>query len=172
MMVPEGWEVEYLRLVEQFRIAGADDPEGWARSEISEDIPQLARFCFLRSVWPHVIDRRRQQTDWIDDAISRAERDPKGYFADAGMAIKEALAHGITRDELASIARMIAYETAFDMVHRIDVGEDEEYNPDNGYPAWTLSEVGSDEEPTGRALDALHEDLLSIDPSGREGSPQ
>lgn len=172
MMVPEGQEMEYRQLVEQFRVAGADDPESWALSEIREGIPQLARFCFLRVLWPRVIDRWRQQLDWIDYAMSRAERDPKSSFADAGIAIKRALAHGVTLDELASIARMVAYSTAFDIVHHLDVGEDEEYNNDNGYPAWTLSEIGPDEQPTGRTLDALHEDLLVMDPSGRDGSPQ
>jgi hypothetical protein len=169
MTIPDGREEDYLRLVERFRVAGADDPESWARSEIGEDFAQLARFCFLRSLWPHVIDRWRQETDWIDRAISMAERDPKSGFADAGMAIKDALARGVTRDELASIARMIAYATTFDVVNHIDDGEDVEYNPDNGYPFWTLSEIGPDEQPTGRSLDALHEDLLSMDPSGREG---
>jgi len=172
MRVPEGREEEYLRLVEQFRVAGADDPESWARSEISEDIAQLARFCFLRSLWPHTIDRWRQQTGWIEHAISMAERDPNSPFADAGVAIKAALARGVPRDDLASIARMVAHDTAFDVVHHIDEGEDAEYNIDNGYPAWTLSEIGPNELPTGRSLDALHESLLNMDPSGRDGRPR
>jgi len=35
-----------------FEALGADDPEGRAVSEITENIPQLARFLALRSVWP------------------------------------------------------------------------------------------------------------------------
>jgi len=43
------------RLTEIFRIAGAPDPEGWAESEASEDIPQLARYLFLRAAWRGVV---------------------------------------------------------------------------------------------------------------------
>jgi hypothetical protein len=33
-----------------FKKVGARKPEGWARSQIEEGIPQLARFLFLRQV--------------------------------------------------------------------------------------------------------------------------
>ena len=38
-------------LAHLFKIAGASDPEAWARSEVEEGIPQLARFLFLRQAW-------------------------------------------------------------------------------------------------------------------------
>lgn len=171
MLIPEGKEEEFWRLVEKFRAAGADDPESWARSEIHENIPQLARFCFLRSLWPGMIDTWGQRTEWIDRPIRAAERDPNGSFADAGVAIKHLLALGGTREELASIARMVAYETAFSVVNRIDEGVDSDYTSDEGYPTWDLREIGPDDLPTGRSIDGLHEDLLTMDPSGREGRP-
>jgi hypothetical protein len=34
-----------------FKKVGARKPEGWARSQIEEGIPQLARFLFLRQAW-------------------------------------------------------------------------------------------------------------------------
>ena len=145
-------------LWEQFRAAGADDPEGWAMSEVSSNIPQLARFCFLRTLWPQQIDGWRTNTKWIDHSIHAAERDPKGYFADAGLAMKRLLALGATREELASIARMVAYDTAFGVVHRIDERVDWDYNQEKGYPGWTLMEVVPDHQSTGRSVDALHED--------------
>ncbi|WP_432027194.1 hypothetical protein [Streptomyces sp. 1222.5] len=35
---------------------------------------------------------------------------------------------------------------------------------------WIVMESGEDGAPTGRALTGLHEDLLTSDPSGREGA--
>src|SRR5262249_25800627 len=42
-------------LTELFRKLGADDPAGWARSQIREGIPQLARYLFLRQAWRQVL---------------------------------------------------------------------------------------------------------------------
>jgi len=36
------------QLTALFQKLGARHPEGWARSQIKEGIPQLARFLFLR----------------------------------------------------------------------------------------------------------------------------
>jgi hypothetical protein len=172
MTVPEGKEAEYQRLVEQFRAAGARDPDIWARSEVSQNIAQLARFCFLRSLWPREIDRWRDDMEWVDRFVSAAQENPTGFFADAGVAMGRLLTLGGTREELASIARMVAYSTAFDGVHHIDEGCDVEFNEEQGYPTWNLIEVGPDDQPTGRLIDGLHEDLLTMDPSGREGRPE
>jgi hypothetical protein len=108
MTVPEGKEAEYLRLAEQFRAAGAQDREGWARSEVGEHIAYLARFCFLRSLWPREIDRWRDDMEWVDRFVSAAQEHPTGFFADAGVAMGRLLTVGGTREELASIARMVA----------------------------------------------------------------
>ena len=43
-------------LRDRFLELGADDPDMWALSEISQDIPQLARFLALRHVWPDMIN--------------------------------------------------------------------------------------------------------------------
>jgi hypothetical protein len=169
--IPAEKEEDFRRLVELFRAAGADRPESWASSQINENIAQLARFCFLRSLWPVVIDQWRQNTKWITFAIGQAEQDSHGFFADAGIALKSLLELGATRDQLAAVARMVAYEVAFGVVYRIDEGADWDYGPDKGYPAWELREIGSDEMPTGRRVGDLHEDLLSLDPSGHEGRP-
>jgi hypothetical protein len=39
--------------------AGCPDPEAWAQGEIDEDSPQAARYRFLRSLWPTMIDSWR-----------------------------------------------------------------------------------------------------------------
>ncbi|HEX4301619.1 MAG TPA: hypothetical protein VHZ78_02415 [Rhizomicrobium sp.] len=158
-------------LIERFQALGADDPEGWARSEISEDIPQLARFAFLRTLWPQQINR------WVDPAstefdkyVALADSEPKAPFADAGAALKRVLALGAARSDIAAIARMVAYRTVFDLLAHIDEGCD----PDRpaGLPGWTLIETDRNDHPTGRAVGGLHEDVLMLDPTGREGSPE
>jgi len=34
-----------------FQKLGARDPDHWARSQVEEGVPQLARFLFLRQAW-------------------------------------------------------------------------------------------------------------------------
>ena len=64
---------------------------------------------------------------------------------------------------------MVAYETAFGVLDLIDTG----YDPDAPFdgPGWSLMEVNADGELSGRRVGGLHEDFLSMDPSGREGCP-
>src|SRR5688572_3767495 len=45
-----------LELLDKFNALAARDAELWVRSEISEDIPQFARYLVLRSLWPDHID--------------------------------------------------------------------------------------------------------------------
>lgn len=52
-----------------FRKLGARDPAAWVRSQISENIPQLARFLFLRQAWKLVVND--SDSSWIADARGR-----------------------------------------------------------------------------------------------------
>jgi hypothetical protein len=157
-------------LVSTLRALGADCPEDWARSEVSEDIPQLARFLVLRRIWPDLIDSWRREPDrWIRQSVEAAGRNPKGHFADAGAALRRMTESGVSTADIASVARMVAYETAFGVVDIIDEG----HEPDapSTAPRWALMEFGADGRMTGRDVCSLHEDILSMDPSGREGQP-
>jgi hypothetical protein len=159
-----------LDLVAKFKELGAGDPEGWARSEVGEDIAQLARFLFLRSIWSSLIDGwARDPQTWTKRFADEAVRQPNGHFADAGLALGRLLAAGASPSDIGSIARMVAYETAFGVIDHVDEGHD----PDTGMdgPYWVLIETDGDGTPTGRQVAALHEDLLTMDPSGREGRP-
>ena len=53
-------------LVAILQALGAEDAEGWADSQLNEDIPQLARFLFLRSAWKHVLNKG--DIAWIENA--------------------------------------------------------------------------------------------------------
>lgn len=56
---------EFQALVEKFRAAGAERPGEWAASEVEEDIPQLARFLFLRSVWRSAEQWKQPPAEWF-----------------------------------------------------------------------------------------------------------
>lgn len=130
---------------------GATDPSGWAQSELRENIAQQARFLFLRAMWRDLINPYQQE-----GAIRRI---PAGA---------RLLDSGTSLADLGKLLRVVAYETAFGVVARIDDGHDPDAPDDT--PGWVLLETTSDRNPTGRDLGGLHEDLLSLDPSGREGS--
>ena len=157
------------KLVAQMERLGAPDAEEWVYSEITEDIPQTARYLVLRRIWES-IDAWVENSEMImSRLVAEAETDSQGHFADAGIAIKRMLDAGISPEDIGRVARMASYDAAFAVVEIIDECGDPE--ADDTLPGWSLMEIKSDGEPTGRHIDGLHEDLLSLDPSGREGRP-
>lgn len=102
---------------------------------------------FLRAVWERAIDPWARGS-WVDALVAEAQARPDGSFADAGQAVARLLAAGAGRDDLAAVARSVAYEVAFSLLYMLD-------------------DPGVD----GGDVFMLHESLLSADPSGREGRP-
>ena len=145
---------------------GAPNAEEWVESEIEEDMPQMARFLMLRGLWSEIDAWRDKSGEWVSRMTSTAEEDPNGYFADAGLALKRMKEAGVNSDDLGRVARCVAYESIFSVLNRIDEGGDPEAED---APGWALAEVDANGEGTGRVVGGLHEDLLSLDPSGREG---
>jgi hypothetical protein len=129
-------------------LTGCADPEGWVQSEVGENIPQAARYRFLHRLWPRMID------SWGDgiDNLPAAQR---------------ALRAGADRDDLVRLARAVAYETVFDLLVYLD--HDQPDDAARALPSWWLSELDPAGNPTGRLVQALYEDLLTLDPSGRDG---
>ncbi|MFK0258249.1 hypothetical protein [Streptomyces sp. NPDC090445] len=135
----------------QFEALGAADAPDWARSEIDEDRPQLARFVLLRSLWRGAID------GWADPGA-----------LEQVAAARRLLAAGADRDDLVLLARAIAYEAVFVALDELDCGGD--VNVSGVDAGWAVMESGEDGRPTDRPLSGLHEDLLTMDPSGRDGA--
>lgn len=135
----------------RFEALGAVNASDWARSEINENQPQLARFVLLRSLWRGAID------SW---AASEA--------LDQVAAARRLLDAGADRNDLVVLARTVAYEAVFAAVDELDCGADP--NASGVDVGWVVMEAGEDKSPTGRPLAGLHEDLLSMDPSGRDGA--
>ncbi|WP_420126611.1 hypothetical protein [Longimicrobium sp.] len=174
-------------LAERFRAAGAEAPEGWAASEVEDDIPQLARFIFLRRLWRGAWQWKQPPEDWFaeipaDDVLVSDEddedeptlvqtsgdevmdEDGDPPFLAAQQAVQRILAAGADPEDLKEVARAIFLHTAFDAVQTVDEGHDPEAG--DGMPGWLLTEVGGDLVLTGRVIPDLHEDLLTTEPDG------
>jgi hypothetical protein len=158
------------RLIQIMTELDAPDPEGWVKSEIEENIAQFARYVVLRRLWTDVIDSWRDRTVWIERMIEDAEKYPTGYFADAGIALKRALDAGVGVDDIGAVARFVAYESVSGVLQTVDEGYDPDLEDDS--PSWALVELDTNGDPTGRDLGGLHGEILSLDPSGREGRPE
>jgi hypothetical protein len=143
------------QLVAALRAAGCSDPEGWADSELEENIPQFARYLLCKAIWEAAIEPWRQE-----DALDA--------FPDA----KLLLDAGVDRERLRALCGKVAYETMTAVNHALDA---EEYlgpaDVPEDSPGWLIIETdGKTLEPTGRRAGAIHESILSVDPTGTEGA--
>jgi hypothetical protein len=154
-------------LTKLFEQLGASDPEGWARSQIEEGIPQLARYLFLRQAWRHVVSE--DEPSWIDAAIARAKSHPDDPYAGVGHALARLRAKGATDEELTDLVRGMQAELLFGLCYLLEEpGYIEEAVSDI---SWSLVQTDND----GNALDViggLHESVLATDPTGREMRPR
>lgn len=127
-------------LRDRFEGLGAEDPEGWTRSEISENIPQLVRFLILRTI-------RRQAVD---------------SWARAGAlttipAAQRLLAAGADPGDLLGLVQSTVHDTVFAVLECLDEGRDTEASEE--HPGWSLVEVGGAHAGPSRRIEGLHEDL-------------
>jgi hypothetical protein len=83
-------------------------------------------------------------------------------------AVQRLLAAGADRADLVRLVRAVAYEAVFATLDELDAGGGA--NASGVEAGWVVMEAGGDGGPTGRALSGLHEDLLTMDPSGRDGA--
>ena len=129
-----------LALRDRFEELGAEDPEGWARSEICENIPQLARFLILRSL------RRETVDTWtLAGALKNAP------------AARRLLAAGADQSDLLDLVQDVVQDAIFAVLAVLDEGQDPE--APEGSPSWSLVEMGAGSTGQGRRIEGLHEDL-------------
>jgi hypothetical protein len=137
------------QLLDRLSQLGCPDPVSWVRSEITENIPQAARYRFLHTLWLRMIEPWQSGIDNIPAA-------------------QRCLQAGADHDDLARLARAVAYETVFALLYHLD--DDDPDEPAKALPGWHLVETDPAGIPTGRTVQGLYESLLSLDPSGRDGS--
>lgn len=154
-------------LTRLFDALGAPDPEGWARSQVDQGIPQLARYLFLRQAWRNIVPE--DDSRWIDAAIARAKDHPGEPYAGAGLALGRLRAKGATDEELTDLVRAMQAELLFGLCYLLDdPGEVEEAVEDI---AWALVQI-DDEGTVLETIGGLHESVLETDPTGREMRPR
>ncbi|WP_411082507.1 hypothetical protein [Streptomyces sp. cmx-18-6] len=151
---------ELDRLTDLFRALGAaDDAADWAESEAEEGLPQLARYRLLRTVWQDVDAWGTEARRWV-----------ASYRSDgvAAGAVDRALAAGLTPEDLGELAREVAREAAFGVLYALADPADGSLpaEVEDQLPGWRLAELDPAGEPTGRHLDALHEDFAGLEPKG------
>lgn len=148
--LPADRAAQAAALLQLMQDANCPDPHSWVRSEIDEEIPQAARYRFLRTLWPDMID------SWRNIETCDAAR--------------PLLEQGVDRDQLVRVAREVAYETVFAMLYHLGDDKTDDDDPVSRLPMWRLVEVDAAGRDTGRPVDALYEDLLGMDPSGTDGA--
>lgn len=160
------------KLIELFRKLGAPNPEGWARSQHEEGINQLHRFLFLREAWKGVVSE--SDDSWIDANIEASKIRPDVPFAGLGQAMGRMLEKNVDRKDIVDLVRAIQVLTISDMCYILDCPELDE--PELEEHGWALAEVVMNDDfeiqYTGRTINALHESVLSLDPTGREMRPR
>ena len=103
---------------------------------------------FVRHLWTDVINPVFRDAV-LDNIISSGKRNLAGPFGDTGPAIERMLAAGIARRDLSLVLRFASYEAVFRTLY-------------------ALGEPGLDQSED---VSTLYEDLLTADPSGKEGRP-
>jgi hypothetical protein len=155
-------------LLRNFQAWGLPDAEAWTRSEIDEEIPQYARYVFLRGAWENIVASRA--TDWLAADPGR-EGTEDDVFRRGGQALERLLAAGAAPEDLTAVVRWMQFEAVFGVLYLLDDPGVLEY-PTGAAPAdWGLFEIGADDEP-GRRIAGLYESFLSLDPEQGSGPSQ
>lgn len=147
---------------------GAGDAEAWASSQLSEGIPQLQRFLFLRQAWSKILGDTDQS--WIDGCIRAYRKDQTAPYSSIGAALIECENKGVSRQTLTDLARGVQAELLFDLCYLLEDARIEE--PEFDDFQWGLFEIDTEGKPVGERIGALHESVLETDPTGREMCPR
>ncbi len=160
-------ELALRALTQLFAELGAPHPEAWARSQLAEGIPQLARFLFLRQAWASVL--AEDGALWIDATIGASADEPDAPFAGVGAALARLRAAGARDEDITDVARGMQAAALFAFCRLLEAPGPIE--PEVEQVRWALVQVGPDGQVLGR-IPALHESVLETDPTGREMRPR
>lgn len=150
-------------LADLFRKLGARNPESWARSQVEEGLPQLARFVFLRQAWKLVV--AEHDRSWLSERANDDQRGPGGAI---GPALKRLLALGASEDDLTAVARVMQWRVLSGLCYLVDDPGDLESEVKD--IAWRLFQVDENDQPIA-AISGLNESVLETEPSGKEMRP-
>jgi hypothetical protein len=163
MSKPNWRSMNEQELTELFRKLGAQNPEGWAHSQITEGILQLPRFLFLREAWKRIVNPNDHR--WMDEVRPNDPNEPGGEL---GPAIERLLAAGGRLEDITTVARVMQWWLLAGLCVLIDQPLDlGEATDDIWWGLFLVDENGHPTEP----VDALIESVLETDPTGMEMRP-
>jgi hypothetical protein len=154
-------KLSYRRALSIFKSLKAKGAEDWARMEADGEA-YLARFLFMQGAARCVID---EDETWLE-----------GYDKDYPIsgAIDRILKKGIDPRDLTDVVRDAQWDVLYNLLTLLENGDHGIEDLQERVPVvadWRLCEIDADERPTGRLLQALHEDIGDFDPTGRGGAP-
>lgn len=154
-------------LTDLFKRLGARDPEGWAASQINEDIPQLTRFLFLRQAWRQIVSE--EDKNWPRENATTPDASSNRPYDGMSHALASLLEKGATQEELIDLVRGAQASLLFQICYLLNDPMLEE--PELEDFGWGLFQVDREGVPV-RPIEALHESVLETDPTGREMRPR
>jgi hypothetical protein len=154
-------------LTELFRKIGAPDPELWAASQTEEGINQLGRFLVIRQMWHLVLDENNHS--WIQAEIEHSKQNPGAPCSGTGPALQRLLDKGADPQDITDVVRAMQYNLLSSICYLLDDPNLPE--PELQGFSWELFQVNEDGEILD-PIEALHESVLSLDPTGREMRPR
>lgn len=138
---------EYESLVMRLGNAGAKNPSSWASSEVTEGLPQFARFLVLKSLF----DIAKSTDDNIAMAADFDDELDEKYNT-----IKDA----VGEEKLLSFLTAYSKGIIYNVIGLLDEGNQES---DRDKISWTLMKTDENFESTGQMIQGLHEDFLEFE---------
>lgn len=138
---------EYESLVMRLGNAGAKNPSSWASSEVTEGLPQFARFLVLKSLF----DIAKSTDDNIAMAADFDDELDEKYNT-----IKDA----VGEEKLLSFLTAYSKGIIYNVIGLLDEGNQES---DRDKISWTLMKTDENFESTGQIIQGLHEDFLEFE---------
>lgn len=151
-------------LARRFSALGARDPDAWARSQIEEGLPQLARYLFLRQAWRGVIP---DDSSWIAPAIASSAANPGGPGGELGPALARVV-EKCGAEDVTTVVRVMQWRVLASLSYLLD---DPNLGPEAEDVSWRLFQVDPDSGEPIVPIAGLHESVLEVEPTGREMRP-
>jgi hypothetical protein len=153
-------------LASAFAELGVPDPESWAKFELSNETPHLARMSVLRSLWNcvSVDDDGTQLKQQIEQPL-RTTRD----YPTTRHLLAHCVDRGVTPAVLAQLVRSVEIDLLQRVTYELDGGE---IAPSVPEIEWAIFQIGEDGQPFGPALENLPAAFIMLDPADREGGPR
>ena len=144
---------------------GASEPIAWVRSEMTEDIPQIARFVFLHQVRSQIISQFTYGRNLTVADQEKTPPSPKEIRTQEKEAYQRLIHAGADPKDLESIALAATYNAMYEFLCLLDRAVPLTAEETEDAPQWFLGETAGrlgEEHWTGRTLDSLHESFGSL----------